>query len=274
MRDDDDSTPGGPILVGRDGRSGGEDALALAELLAGEAEAPIAVTAEARAAADELIDAAATAGASLMVIGSSHRGAVGRIRPGAVGNRLLRGCPCPLAIAPAGFATTYARGLNVIGVAYDGSAESRAAFDLAVALAARFDAGLRLFSVVDDPQFAAAHWAGVAPVSPPDEHQIEELHERVDRRLAEAIGRVPAPIQAMGETLKGHPAETLIDASGRVDLLAIGSRGYGPLKRVLVGGVSGPVVRGAQCPVLVAPRSARPDAGSESTRSTSLAEVL
>jgi hypothetical protein len=37
-------------------------------------------------------------------------------------------------------------------------------------------------------------------------------------------------------------------------LLVLGSRGYGPVRRVLLGSVSGELVRGAACPVLVVPR--------------------
>ena len=36
----------------------------------------------------------------------------------------------------------------------------------------------------------------------------------------------------------------------------MGSRGYGPLRVVLVGGVSGKVIRSAHCPVVVIPRGA------------------
>ena len=51
-------------------------------------------------------------------------------------------------------------------------------------------------------------------------------------------------------------AEILADASEELDLLVLGSRGYGPLHSVLVGGVAGRVVREAACPVLVLPRKA------------------
>jgi hypothetical protein len=40
-------------------------------------------------------------------------------------------------------------------------------------------------------------------------------------------------------------------------LLLLGSRGYGPLRAVLLGGVSHVVVREAACPVIVLPRGAR-----------------
>ena len=36
--------------------------------------------------------------------------------------------------------------------------------------------------------------------------------------------------------------------------MLVGSRGYGPLRSVLVGGVSGRLMRTVQCPVIVIPR--------------------
>ena len=55
----------------------------------------------------------------------------------------------------------------------------------------------------------------------------------------------------------GNAAEILAEASEQLDLLLLGSRGYGPLHSVLVGGVAGRVVREAACPVIVLPRKAR-----------------
>ena len=37
-------------------------------------------------------------------------------------------------------------------------------------------------------------------------------------------------------------------------LLVVGSRGYGPLRRVLLGSVSTELVRSAPCPLIVTPR--------------------
>jgi nucleotide-binding universal stress UspA family protein len=49
-------------------------------------------------------------------------------------------------------------------------------------------------------------------------------------------------------------AETLIRASEHVGMLVCGSRGYGPVRSILLGGVSKRLVEGAHCPVLVLPR--------------------
>jgi nucleotide-binding universal stress UspA family protein len=54
--------------------------------------------------------------------------------------------------------------------------------------------------------------------------------------------------------LAGDAADQLIARSEGTDLMVIGSRGYGPLRAVLAGGVSGRVARDAHCPVIVVPR--------------------
>ena len=48
---------------------------------------------------------AAAEHASFLVVGSSNRGGRGRVTPGGVGEPLLAGSPCPVAVAPRGYAT-------------------------------------------------------------------------------------------------------------------------------------------------------------------------
>jgi nucleotide-binding universal stress UspA family protein len=56
----------------------------------------------------------------------------------------------------------------------------------------------------------------------------------------------------------GSPRRELASQTDGMDLLLLGSRGYGPRRAVLLGGVSHVVVREAACPVIVLPRGARP----------------
>ena len=58
----------------------------------------------------------------------------------------------------------------------------------------------------------------------------------------------------LGETL-GPVVDALADLRpGDADLIVCGSRGYGPARRVLLGGVSARLLRAARVPVMVVPR--------------------
>ena len=60
------------------------------------------------------------------------------------------------------------------------------------------------------------------------------------------------------QLLHGEPAEALSEAAGDLDLLVLGSRGYGPVKGTVLGSVSARVMAAAPTPVLVVPRGAGP----------------
>jgi nucleotide-binding universal stress UspA family protein len=77
----------------------------------------------------------------LLVVGSTHRGPVGRVLAGSTGARLLVDAPCPVAIAPRGFAERAPSPIASIGVGVDGSPSAEVAFarasELSKALGAR-----------------------------------------------------------------------------------------------------------------------------------------
>jgi nucleotide-binding universal stress UspA family protein len=69
--------------------------------------------------------------------------------------------------------------------------------------------------------------------------------------------------------LDGDPRELLTRESSGLDLLVVGSRGYGPLRAVLLGSVSSALVRAAASPLVVVPRPSageRPAQGTTSPR--------
>ena len=85
--------------------------------------------------------------------------------------------------------------------------------------------------------------------------------------LKEAAGEIEADLRAAEESLaadieheavllEGDPPAELAAQGVELDLLIMGSRGYGPLGTALLGGVSAEVIRTAPCPVLVEPRAA------------------
>jgi nucleotide-binding universal stress UspA family protein len=174
-------------------------------------------------------------GADLVVVGSARHGRAGHVLPGNVGLSLLQGAPCSVAVAPIGWAGRTSGRIEGLTLGYDGSEESRAALREAVGLAEAAGAPL--------------HVLGAAPA----EAAVPFLRELVD----EALASVPDGVRAEGSVVVGDPAETLVDAApADRGALLVGSRGYGPLRRVLLGSVSAALVRSAPCPVIVHPRAA------------------
>ena len=99
--------------------------------------------------------------ADVLVVGSAHRGAVGRVLGGDVALGSLHGSPCPVAVAPRAMADRAATPLSRIGVGFDGTQESRQALALAVALAKTARAHLQLLCAATAaiPLFAEAAYA-------------------------------------------------------------------------------------------------------------------
>lgn len=81
-------------------------------------------------------------GADLIVVGSCHRRAVGRVLLGDDAASVLHHARRPVAIAPAGFASQPHQ-LKSVGVAYDGTAESKVALAWAEALVESWDVEVR-----------------------------------------------------------------------------------------------------------------------------------
>jgi nucleotide-binding universal stress UspA family protein len=84
----------------------------------------------------------------------------------------------------------------------------------------------------------------------------EDVERSVQTGLDALVAELPSDVTAARVRLTGEPADRLAERSAGVDLMATGSRGYGPLRSVLVGGVSGQLMRTAQRPVVVVPRGA------------------
>ena len=101
-----------------------------------------------RSAARALFEYAHEEDIDLIVVGSSHHGKVGRVFPGSVGESLLRGAPCAVAVAPRGFARQGRVGFGVIGVAYDGSDEAQLALAESERLVRSVEAQLRVITIV------------------------------------------------------------------------------------------------------------------------------
>ena len=276
------------ILVGYDGSDGGRDALELTRVLAEATGAAVLVVAvlpygplpiryeildeeeaeragplfeEARERLGELeIETRAFGGGTpagvindlaereavdTIVVGSPHRGAVGRVLLGSVADGLLHGAPCEVVAAPRGYAAEEHGPFRTIAVAYDDTDEAKAALKRAEALALACRGTVVVYTVSAPPTMVSGA-AGYTPAIPPEAGAI----------VTRAVKSVDERVAATGRALSGVPGAAIAEAceEAGADLLVAGSRGYGPVLRVLLGSVSTQLMHRAPCPVLVVPR--------------------
>jgi nucleotide-binding universal stress UspA family protein len=139
-----------------------------------------------------------------------------------------------------------------IVIAYDGSDGSREALEQGVELARTTGAVATLvyvrhspLPIVGDPFYERAL-----------RRELRRGRDVLDEARAYAAD---AGVVAEAELLEGDAAEQILDLARLrgADLVVVGSRGRGAIAETLLGSVSGAIVHGADCPVLVARRRAR-----------------
>jgi nucleotide-binding universal stress UspA family protein len=277
------------VLVGVDGSSNGRDAIALAEQLAGSAGKltlvhvrsgelnPLLVATpqlldEARDASMALLEGeradcdvqgelrsvvaagagsglhrqAEEQGADLLVVGSSGRSGFGRAMLGDDTRAALNGAPCAVAVASRGYAGKRGQAgdpIGRVGVAYNRSPESQHALAVAMEVAQASGASIAALEVVSIPAYA---FSGLmAPT----------IGDTIDLMIAEANARMSELPDVDGRAVYGLAGEELAAFGEDLDLLVVGSRGYGPLKRLVLGSTSDYLERHARCSLLVLPRA-------------------
>ncbi|MGN6585952.1 MAG: universal stress protein, partial [Solirubrobacterales bacterium] len=86
-----------------------------------------------------------------IVVGSPHRGPIGRTLIGSVANGLLHGAPCEVVLAPQGYASEQHGPFRTIAVAYDDTPEAKAALKRAEAIALACRATIVIYTVSAPP---------------------------------------------------------------------------------------------------------------------------
>ena len=155
----------------------------------------------------------------------------------------LNGAPCAVAIATRGYGEHHAP-LARIGVAYNSSPESEAALAARKQLAIVTGATVHALEVVSIP---SAAYTGLMP--PAIGESIEVLLQQANDRMRELAG-------ADGRAVYGLAGEELAAFGDELDILVVGSRGYGPVRRLVLGSTSAYLEHHARCSLLVLPRAA------------------
>jgi nucleotide-binding universal stress UspA family protein len=189
--------------------------------------------------------------ADLVIVGSSRRAPAGHVAIGRHGRQLLYDAPFALGLAARDMHQREFR-LGAIGVGYDGGPEAEAALGTAAGLARAAGARLEVRRVVEDrvPVLSADAWIELADWS----------HERMwEPARCEALATAQQASDELGVLTEvsatvGDPGYDMRELSGALDLLVVGSRRWGPVARLVTGGVGETLVRDASCSILIVPR--------------------
>jgi nucleotide-binding universal stress UspA family protein len=158
---------------------------------------------------------------------------------------------------------------STILLAIDGSEETELATRKAVDLADTTSSELHVVFVGQLPNF-------LMKVKDPDVVIVDRLgvdrmlYDEIERESLEILRRLTWQVKLGGGTVAGAHlrmggvAEEIVELAKdlETDLIVIGSRGHGGLRRAIEGSISDFVVRRAHCPVMIV-RSAQTEKGDE-----------
>ena len=195
-------------------------------------------------AAEEVIDLAEELQTGLIVLGSRGRGRIRRALMGSVSDSVVRHAHCPVLVVrwkPVVFPAK-------ILLATDGSEEADLAAQSAADLAARTGSELHVTHV--GTALSHVKYMGAGPQELLDKEAKEVLEAQLEQ-MGEARARVTE-----AHLMSGRADEEIIFLAEGVgaDLVVVGSRGLGGIRRARLGSVSDSVVRHTHCPVLVVRR--------------------
>jgi nucleotide-binding universal stress UspA family protein len=206
-------------------------------------------------AAHAITEAVKELAPALVVVGSTGRGAVGRVLRGSTAEHVMKGSPCPVVVAPHRYKET-AGGMRPVGAAFVPTESGRETLRTAARLAR--SAGARLIAVmVLNAKHADEQSPGLMAAAHHN-HDVSEdfaAHDRIaaEDALRDALAESAADLDAEPDVLFQDPADGLVAASGRLDLLVTGSAKHGPAGAIALGDVTRKVTERAHCPVLVLP---------------------
>lgn len=134
--------------------------------------------------------------------------------------------------------------MKKILVATDASEYARNALKLAVDIAEKYDAEIKLLHVINPEPYR---------VPALDASFFQELVRDVGDKVMEiTLEKIDLKgISVVKEVLIGNVSEEILKEADHVDLVVMGTRGKGALRAALMGSVAQKVVAGAKCPVLV-----------------------
>jgi nucleotide-binding universal stress UspA family protein len=199
---------------------------------------------------DEILSFAEELHPGLVVIGSRGLGSVGSLLVGSVSEGVVHHALCPVLIVRGGQKAWLPQRI-VIGD--DSSDPATRAGELGAVLAKLFGIGAILVRAYEAPPEPIGGWNGQ------DRIKLDEARLQKER----ALDRRTKALEAIGESrlesrlIEADPTLALLlvaeEKEEEKTIIAVGSRGLGAAKRLMLGSVSTKVLRAARGPVLLCP---------------------
>jgi len=188
--------------------------------------------------------------ADLIVLGARGLGAVAGFLLGSVSLGVARHARCSVLVVKPGASV-----MRRILIAVDGSEHAAAAAAFVANLRMDPTMVVQLAGVAQSPPYPATTPAFVSGMVRDAITQIvKERTAALEKALAKAASRFAGLVKNIErQVFVGHPLDALLRAATRpdVDLVVVGARGLGTLKRLVLGSVSEGILRHADRPVLI-----------------------
>jgi nucleotide-binding universal stress UspA family protein len=201
-----------------------------------------------------LIELAAEHNASLVVVGSSSSGLLGRVALGSVTERLVHTAAVPVAIAPRGYPLG-PEPIRRLTAAYGGEADLNGLIAAAAELAKQWPVQLRIVSFTVRP---VTVFSGSIEPSAEDLVVRQWARRTVDditKQLNDVRARVAVPDVDV-VVGSGHDWREAVEGISWEpgDLLLLGSGAAGQAAHVFLGSAASKILRHAPVPVMIVPR--------------------
>ncbi|HET8536055.1 MAG TPA: universal stress protein [Solirubrobacteraceae bacterium] len=181
----------------------------------------------------------------------------------------IHDAPCAVAVAPNGYAREREQLGPDVATAWVDTPEAQAALEAAVGYAQHTGGTLRIVQVLAMPyRFSDQPWVDASGV----QHWLESARPEAEASLQLAVERVAERVPVLTDLRDGYSGHELAEASRGCAMIVTGSRGYGALRRLVLGSTTADLLREATVPVVTLPRAvAERDAGDAQAAFTSSA---
>ncbi|MCK6544526.1 universal stress protein [Myxococcota bacterium] len=204
----------------------------------------------------ELVQAAETAKADLLVVATHKRGQLGRLVMGSVASAVIRGAHCPVMIVGED-----RRGLSAVRkvlAPIDLSPISEQVLTAAAAIAKPHRGIVEAFSLYEIPSLIRDQDVLARFLSPEEATSFSDKYRAQVSALVDRV-REPDVEMVVHVASKTPPSRAILELAreARPDLIVLGTSGHNTWQRMFLGSTATSVIAEAPCPVLVVPHEAR-----------------